>query len=59
MLNFFRDLFFKPQDGKLDEDYWRMKKGTKIIYQRDGRHWHWDGAKEKEISLQMRDEKEE
>ena len=58
MLNLLRYLFPRSLKSKSDEDYWKSEEGTKIIYQRGGRHFLWDGKEEKEINLKMSNEKE-
>ena len=41
----------------MKEDYWKESKQTKIIYQRDGKHYVFDGTEEKEIVLRMSQKK--
>ena len=43
----------------MKEDYWKELKQTKIIYQRDGKHYVFDGTEEKEIVLRMSQKKNE
>jgi hypothetical protein len=57
MLNFIRSFFKKSNQDLSSDEYWEEADGTKVIYQREGRHFHWDGKEEKEISLKMNDEK--
>ena len=57
MLNFIKSLFKKPNKDISSDEYWEEADGTKVIYQREGHHFHWDGEEEKEISLKMSDEK--
>jgi hypothetical protein len=35
------------------DDYWKELNETKIIYQRDGKHYVFDGSEEKLIILRM------
>ena len=58
MLNFIKSLFKKPNKDISSDEYWEEADGTKVIYQREGRHFHWDGEEEKEIRLKMSNEKE-
>ena len=36
-----------------NDDYWKELNETKIIYQRDGKHYVFDGSEEKPIILRM------
>ena len=58
MLNFIRSFFKKPNKDISSDEYWKEADRTKVIYQREDRHFHWDGEEEKEISLKMSNEKE-
>ena len=43
----------------MNDDYWQESKQTKIIYQRDGKLYVFDGTEEKEIVLRMSQKKNE
>ena len=53
------NLKYLNQDLKMKDDYWKESKQTKIIYQRDGKHYVFDGREEKQIVLRMSQKKKD
>ncbi len=53
------NLKYLNQDLKMKDDYWKESKQTKIIYQRDGKHYVFDGTEEKQIVLRMSQKKKD